>query len=161
MSSKIKTLEEIAKICAKLRADGKIIVTTNGSFDIIHYGHVFHLQKSKEQGDVLVLGLNSDISIKAYKSKDRPIIPQEHRAGVLAALEYVDFIVIYDETTPHRFIRAVKPHIHANDAKYGKDCVEADVIEEVGAKLYMVEEHVEGLSTTNIIAKIKKVYGND
>ncbi|GAG14983.1 unnamed protein product, partial [marine sediment metagenome] len=100
--NKIKTFEEIKEIAPKLKSEGKKIVTTNGSFDLLHIGHVKSLQKAKEYGDILIVGLNSDSSIKQYKSKDRPIVGQKERAEMLAALECVDYVVIFDETDPRK-----------------------------------------------------------
>jgi glycerol-3-phosphate cytidylyltransferase len=159
MNPKIKTKQEIAQICNELRSQGKTIVTTNGSFDIIHYGHAWLLEEAKKQGDILIIGLNSDISIKQYKSEDRPIISQENRANLLAALSCVDYIVLYDETIPNDFLERVKPDVHVNEASYGKDCIEAPVIEKCGGKIVLLKREVEGVSTTDIINKIVKVFG--
>ncbi|MBN1645275.1 adenylyltransferase/cytidyltransferase family protein [Candidatus Woesearchaeota archaeon] len=157
--NKIKTKQEIAVICEELRSQGKKIVTTNGSFDILHYGHVFAFNKAKEQGDILIVGLNSDISIKKYKGNDRPIIPQEYRAKLLAALECVDYVVLFDETIPNDFLEKVKPDVHVNEANYGENCIEAPVIKKHGGKLYLFKREIEGVSTTGIIHKILNVYG--
>ena len=157
MNSKIKTREEINKIAEDLRKKGKTIVTTNGSFDMLHIGHVKFLQEAKEQGDVLMMGINSDASVKKYKSPDRPIIQQEFRAEMLAALECVDYITIFDEIDPNKFIEGIKPDIHANGTEYGEDCIEAETVKKVGGKLYLIN-NFGGFSTTNLIKKIIEIY---
>ena len=156
--SKIKTLEEIQEIAKELKKQGKTIVTTNGSFDITHIGHIKFLQEAKEQGDVLIVGLNSDVSIKKYKSKDRPIIKQGHRADTLAALSCVDYIVIMDEAEiAAPLIRTVKPDVHVNGTEYGENCVEAKAIQEVGARLHLIPIY-KGFSTTSLINRILEIY---
>lgn len=155
--SKIKTRKEIKKIAEKLRQEGKTLVTTNGSFDLLHIGHIKFLQEAKQQGDILIVGLNSDASIKKYKSKDRPIINQESRVGMLSSLEFVDYIVLMDEAEiAVPLVKLVKPDVHVNGADYGKDCVEAGAVKEVGARLHIVQL-VDGFSTTSLINKIKNI----
>lgn len=149
--SHIKTKDEMIKIISNLKTKNKKIVFTNGCFDILHRGHVSYLDKAKSQGDILVLGLNSDSSVKRLKGEDRPINSEEDRAFVLAALESVDYVVIFEEDTPYELIKALKPHILVKGADYkGKDVVGADLVEEL--KLI---EFINGKSTTNTIAKIK------
>lgn len=159
MSDKIKRLGELVKIREELRKKGKKVVTTNGSFDIMHAGHVYFLRLAKKQGDVLIVGLNSDKSIHEYKSKDRPIIPEKHRAEMMAAMEMVDYVFLFDETIPNAYLEKLKPDVHANAASYGKDCVEAELVKRNGGRLFLVPDDKNGLSTTEIIKKIIKVYG--
>lgn len=154
---KLKTLEEIKVIAEAIKKQGKTIVSINGSFDIIHAGHAVLLKEAKVQGDILILGLNSDESIKAYKSKDRPINPQLARAEVLAAFEYVDYITIFDETVPMPFLEIIKPDIHVNGSEYGEDCIEAPTVKKNGGKIYIIKLK-DGFSTTAMIDKIIKVY---
>ncbi len=158
-NKKIKTREEIRQIAQNLRKQGKKIATINGSFDILHVGHIKMLQEAKKQGDVLILGLNSDSSIKQYKSKDRPINPQEARAEMLAALECIDYITIFDETDPIALLDVIRPDIHVNGSEYGHDCIERPIVEKHGGKIHIVKL-VDGYSTTKMIEKIMKVYGN-
>ncbi len=153
MSDKIKTREEINKIAEALHKQGKKIVTTNGSFDMIHYGHVYCLEKAKEQGDVLIVGLNSDKSIKQYKSPERPIVPEKYRALMLASLECVDYVTVSDETVPMPFIEGIKPHIHANSGEYSADCIERPTVEKYGGKMYVIDK-IDGLSTSALYKKI-------
>lgn len=127
------------------------IVFTNGCFDILHKGHVSYLQKAKELGDILVVGLNSDRSVKALKGEERPINSQEDRAYLLASLECVDFVIIFDELTPYELIKEISPSILVKGADYeGKEVVGSEFAKEV-----RLLEFVEGKSTTNIIKKIK------
>lgn len=158
---KLRTKEEIKKIAEKLRDEGKKIVTANGSFDIFHVGHIRFIKEAKEQGDVLILGLNSDKSIKSYKGPERPIIPEEHRAEVLNAIEYVDYIVIFDEPeigVP--LIKLVKPAVHCNGVEYGENCAEAPFLREMGSRLHLIKKIGDGggeFSTSKIIENIKKI----
>ena len=145
---------ELKKISARLRAAGKRIVTCNGSFDLFHYGHLCFLQEARRQGDVLIVGLNSDQSIKQYKHPSRPIIPQDQRAAILAALSLVDYVHIFDEPVPMPFLEAVQPAVHVNGAEYGENCIEAPLVKKYGGQIYVVPK-VAGLSTTELIARIK------
>ena len=154
MECKIKTRKEIKEMAERLKKEGKKIVTTNGSFDILHIGHIKSLQKAKEYGDALIVGLNSDSSIKKYKSKNRPINSQNYRAEMLAALECVDYITIFDETDPRELLRIIKPHFHVK-SNSGFKGIERDVVEENGGKIVLLED-LEGISTTNLIEKILK-----
>lgn len=156
-SGKIKTKEDIMRITDELRKEGKTIATTNGSFDLMHAGHVQFLREAKKQADVLVVGVNSDVSIKKYKGPDRPIINQEMRANMLAAFEFVDYIVIFDDAVPMPFIEAVKPDVHVNGEEYGKDCIEVPTLKKIGARLHLIPRFDE-FSTTDLINNVKKAY---
>lgn len=157
---KMKTLEEAAEVAKRLKNEGKKIVTTNGSFDILHAGHLDQLEEAKEQGDVLFVGLNSDVSVREGKGKDRPYLPEQARAAMLAALVCVDYVVTIDASygggVPQALIRAVKPYIHVNGPDYGAPelWVEWPVMQEVGAKGYTTPRR-NTLSTTRLIAKIR------
>ena len=151
---KILDRDQLISACNSERLKGKIIVTCNGSFDLFHYGHLVFLNYASKQGDVLVVAINSDSSIKKYKSENRPIVPEEQRAQMIAALEIVDYVHIFDETVPMPFIEAIKPDFHANGAEYGEDCIEAEAVKKNGGKIYLVPR-VAGLSTTELIRKIK------
>lgn len=144
-------LEERVK---ELRASGKKIVTLNGSFDLLHAGHLKMIHEASQQGDVLIVALNSDTSIKAYKSPLRPIIPLEHRLEMMAALEFVDFVTFFDETDPIALLEKIKPDVHCNGSEYGENCIEADVVKKHGGKIHIVRL-APGLSTTKLIEKIK------
>jgi len=148
----IKTLDEIAALSTELKARGKKIVFTNGCFDILHAGHVRYLETAKSYGDVLILGLNSDKSVKELKGENRPINTQLDRAYILAALEAVDYVVIFDEDTPYDLIKAIKPHVLVKGGDYeGKQVVGQDIADEL-----KLVQFVDGKSTTKTIEKIQK-----
>ncbi|MCX6748623.1 MAG: adenylyltransferase/cytidyltransferase family protein [Candidatus Pacearchaeota archaeon] len=153
--NKIKTREEIKKIAERLRQEGKIIVTTNGSFDIMHYAHVNLLEKAKNEGDVLIVLLNSDSSIKRQKGETRPIIPENERARMLEALESVDYVVIFAEDKPLDLLREIKPNKHIKGGSFILERIkeEKDLLESWGGEFKNFELE-EGFSTTNIIEKI-------
>ncbi len=160
VDKKIKTHKQLVNLVQKLRKEGKRIVTTNGCFDLLHPGHLYHLLKSKAQGDVLIVGLNSDSSIKKIKGENRPILPQGARALMLTALECVDYVTIFDETTPNALLETLKPDIHTNNIKYGKNCVEAQTVQKCGGRLYLVK-NIPTLSTTNLIQQILNMHKNN
>ncbi len=148
----IKVLDEIAVLAVELKARGKKIIFTNGCFDLLHAGHVRYLETAKSFGDVLILGLNSDRSVTALKGKGRPINTQLDRAYILAALEAVDYVVIFDEDTPYDLIKTIKPHVLVKGGDYeGKEVVGKDIANEL-----KLVEFVDGKSTTKTIEKIKK-----
>lgn len=156
---KIKTLDEILEIVAKAKKEGKKIVTTNGSFDIFHFGHVKLFEECRKQGDILVVGINSDQSIRAYKKKSgRPINSEDARAGVAAALSSVDYVFLFDDTTPLRWIEVLQPNVHCNSSEYGKpeEWIEYRSVIKNGGICHTIERHNDGFSTTEIIEKIKK-----
>ncbi len=149
----IKTNQEIEKIASRLRSQNKKVVFTNGCFDILHKGHVSYLNVAKSFGDVLILGLNSDASVKRLKGESRPINCEEDRAYILSALECVDYVVIFDEDTPYELIKKVKPDVLVKGADYEvKTVVGSDI-----AKETKLVEFVNGKSTTNTINKINGV----
>lgn len=152
--TKIKKIDELEKIVADLKSQGKIIVTTNGCYDIFHIGHIFSLSEAKEQGDVLIVGINSDQSVKKIKSQDRPINNENDRAAVIAALEFVNYVFIFEEVDPTEFLKILKPQIHTNGVDYGYDCIEAPVVKANGGKIYLLRKY-PGYSTSELIKKIK------
>ena len=148
--SKIKDFIQIERIAKRLKEQGRKIIFTNGCFDILHRGHATYLQKAKELGDILILGLNSDESIRRLKGADRPINNLEDRAFLIGALESVDFVVPFAEDTPYELIKLIQPNILVKGADYkGKEVVGSDIADEV--KLI---DFVAGKSTTNLIEKI-------
>lgn len=156
MKSKILKLSDLIQMLKNLRKSGKLIVFTNGCFDILHVGHVRYLTAARSEGDVLVVGLNSDASVKSIKPDNRPIVNQEQRAEVLAGLGVVDFITIFDESDPMPLIRAIKPDILVKGADWKeKEIVGADVVKAYGGKVVRVEV-VPGISTSRIIQRIVK-----
>ena len=147
---KIKTREEIKKIAEKLKRQGKKVVTCNGCFDILHPGHIYFLEQSKKQGDILIVGLNSDGSVKENKGPKRPINNENARAAVLSALDMVDYVVIFDEKTPIKLLEAIKPDVHCNGKEYDYDCIEAPTVKKYGGKIHLIKNY-KGFSTTKII----------
>lgn len=149
----IKSREQIEKIAKRLKEQNKKVVFTNGCFDILHKGHVSYLNIAKSFGDVLILGLNSDASVKRLKGEDRPINCEDDRAYILSALECVDYVVIFDEDTPYELISKVYPDVLVKGADYeGKEVVGSDIALET-----KLVEFVDGKSTTSTIKKIQKV----
>ncbi len=145
-------LEELLKV---LRLQNKTIVATNGCFDILHAGHVRYLKKSKAFGDILIVGLNSDKSVRSIKGEGRPINNEDDRAEVLCALESVDYVVLFDEDSPKDLLEIIKPNIYTKGADYTlKTLPEADVVLRNNGWVEFIEL-VEGRSTTKIIDKIK------
>lgn len=150
-ASHIKTFVEIGKLAQKFHKQGRKIVFTNGCFDILHAGHVKYLEEAKSFGDILILGLNSDQSVKLLKGKDRPINTQDDRAYILASLESVDYVVIFDEETPYELIKLIQPHILVKGGDYtGKEVVGQDI-----AKKLKLVQFIDGKSTTNTIKRIR------
>ncbi len=152
---KIKTREELKEISFKLKEEGKKIVTTNGSFDILHSGHLFLFKEAKKQGDILIVAINSDKSVKTYKGPNRPIIPEKHRAEMVAALQYVDYVTILgdDEDISCDLVRLTKPNVHCTGSNYGKNCIESPIVKKIGARLHLVDIK-PSLSTSEVIKKI-------
>lgn len=160
LKSKIISLAALKLKVTALRRQGKIIAFTNGCFDLMHKGHVAYLEKAKgtpAQKRVLIVGLNSDKSVKALdKGSNRPICPQDSRAAVLAALEAVDFVVMFNEDTPYNLIKAIQPDVLVKGADYkGKPVVGADLVKARGGKLELIK-FVKGFSSSHIIEKIRK-----
>ncbi|MDP3881584.1 MAG: adenylyltransferase/cytidyltransferase family protein [Nanoarchaeota archaeon] len=161
MNGKIKDNNEIIKVAEKLKKSGKMIITTNGCFDILHYAHVRLLEKAKKEGDILIILLNSDYSIKKVKGLHRPIILEKERAEMLAALECTDYITIFDEDNPLKILKEIKPHIHVKGGSFILEKVkeEKDLLESWGGEFKSFDLE-EGFSTTSIIDKITNTYGN-
>ena len=159
--SKIKSLDVLTPLIAAEKNKGKRIVFTNGCFDLLHAGHVKYLQKARNLGDLLVLGLNSDASVRRLKGPKRPLIDQDERAQLLAALDCIDYVVIFDQDTPLELITALKPHILAKGGDYSLDgVVGRDVVESYGGRVELVT-FVDGKSTTNIIERVLELYSNE
>ncbi|NGX39455.1 MAG: Bifunctional protein HldE [Chlamydiae bacterium] len=156
ISKKIIPSEGLASFAAKVKKGNKILVTLNGSFDLLHPGHFEMIHEASCQGDLLLILLNSDASIKAYKSPHRPIRPLEERLLQIAVLERVDFVSWFEETDPCRVLAEVQPDVHVNGNEYGEECIEADVVREGGGRLHIVSL-IEGFSTTNLIKKIQSL----
>ena len=144
---KIKTLLQLKTIIKRLKAQGKKIVFTNGCFDILHRGHIEYLAKAKKLGDVLIVGLNTDSSVKRIKGPKRPVNNEKDRAIVLSAIESVDYIILFSEATPYELIKALKPDVLAKGGDWKpKDIVGNDIVKNVVSIPF-----VKGYSTTCII----------
>lgn len=155
MDSKIKSSANLSKILAKLRSKGKRIVFTNGCFDIIHLGHIKYLSKAKKLGDVLVVGLNSDSSVRAIKGRSRPINNERDRAKVLASLNFIDYVTVFNESTPERLIKKLRPDVLVKGADWkARDIVGKKFVKSYGGKVARVP-FVRGYSTTSIINRVK------
>lgn len=147
--------DEIKKTLDELRAKNLKIVTTNGCFDVLHVGHVRYLKKSKSFGDKLIVLLNSDSSVREIKGEGRPINTELERAEVLCALECVDYVILFNESSPRNLLEKIKPDVHTKGADYTIESLpEADVILKNNGRVEFIE-FVEGKSSTNIIAKSK------
>jgi D-beta-D-heptose 7-phosphate kinase/D-beta-D-heptose 1-phosphate adenosyltransferase len=146
---------ELSVLARNLRADGKRIVTINGSFDLLHAGHVHILREARTQGDVLIVGLNSDASVRGQKGPDRPFITEEDRARMLLALRDVDYVHVFDELVPMPFLEEVRPDVHVNGSEYGEDCIEAETVVGFGGRIHLVDR-LPGLSTSELAARMRR-----
>ncbi|MDZ7743300.1 MAG: D-glycero-beta-D-manno-heptose 1-phosphate adenylyltransferase [Bacteroidota bacterium] len=156
IQSKIFEGEEIEHLLAIWRFKNHKVVFTNGCFDILHLGHIDYLAKAKDQGDVLIIGLNTDESVRRIKGPQRPLNDQHARSLILASLRFVDAIVLFDEDTPYELIKKVQPDILVKGSDYkAEDIVGYDIVKAKGGEILTLEL-VEGYSTTRIIEKIKK-----
>ncbi len=146
--------DELIKIVENLKKEGKKVVFTNGCFDILHIGHVRYLKASSKCGDVLIVGLNSDKSVRAIKGETRPINNENDRAELLSELNFVDYVVIFDENSPSKLLEEIKPTIYTKGADYTLETLpEAKVAKENNIEVKFIEL-VQGKSTTNIIKTI-------
>lgn len=147
---------EIAPLFRKLKAEGKKIIFTNGCFDIMHKGHVKTLYEAKRIGDILVVGINDDNSVRRLKGSERPIIPLDSRMAVLASLEYVDYVIPFSEETPLEIIKQVRPYVIAKGGDYDADeIVGRELVLKLGGFIKIINQ-VPGISSTEIINKIKR-----
>jgi len=157
---KIWKRDELAVECGRLRAAGKRIVFTNGCFDLMHAGHATYLQFAREQGDVLIVGLNSDASVRRNKGPLRPIVDEQSRARMMAALECVDGVTWFDEDEPKELIGELQPDVLVKSEDWAHYVSGRDIVEARGGKVVLAPM-VEGLSTTTIIERILKAYRSD
>lgn len=155
-SVRVLSLEEAAAWAEGLRRAGRRVVFTNGVFDLVHPGHVRYLRDARALGDALVVAVNSDRSVRANKGPDRPITPQEERAEILAALRFVDAVVIFDEETPHAVISRILPDVLVKGADWGPDnIVGRDIVEARGGRVVRMEL-AAGFSTTDLIERVRR-----
>jgi len=158
MKEKIKEREVLLRILDDLKKNGKRIVFTNGCFDILHIGHIRYLEDAKSLGDILVVGLNSDYSVRILKGPERPILPEKERAEILSGLWCVDYITIFNEPTPLELISLLQPHILVKGGDWTKETtVGREVVERLGGKVVILP-FIEGSSSSNLIETILKRY---
>jgi len=155
--NKIKSQNEIVKTVQNLKRKNKKIVTISGSFDILHLGHIKLLKEAKSKGDILIVLLNSDKSIQSYKGSKRPINYQKERGETLAALECVDFVTIFNEINPKKILEKIKPDIFCQGGDWGRNCIEREIVEKNGGKIYVFKKR-KGFSTTRLIEKVLALY---
>jgi D-beta-D-heptose 7-phosphate kinase/D-beta-D-heptose 1-phosphate adenosyltransferase len=157
-SPKIKTVEELAALLRELRRRGRTVVFTNGCFDLLHVGHVRYLAAAAAEGDLLVVGLNSDRSVRAIKGERRPIVPQGERAEILAGLASVDFVTVFEEADPLRVIQALQPDVLAKGGDWAEsEIIGADVVKHSGGRVVRIPV-VEGAGTSALITRILERY---
>jgi rfaE bifunctional protein nucleotidyltransferase chain/domain len=160
-AQKIKTLDEVVQLRAQFRKLGKKLVFTNGCFDILHIGHVRYLNAARALGDALVVGINSDRSVREIKGESRPVVTESERAEVLAGLASVDYVCIFDDPTPKQIIDAIVPDVLVKGADWGiSEIVGRDTVESAGGVVRNVPL-VEGASTTDIIRKVIERFGKN
>lgn len=159
MNSRILTASTARALRDRLEAEGRKLVFTNGSFDILHRGHVTYLEFARAQGDALVVGLNSDASVRRYKGPTRPVNSEEDRAHVLAALRAVDGVIIFEEDEPKALIEKVLPHILVKGRDWAHYVSGREIVEANGGKVVLADM-VEGRSTTNVIERIRTSEGS-
>jgi D-beta-D-heptose 7-phosphate kinase/D-beta-D-heptose 1-phosphate adenosyltransferase len=153
-ADKIKQQDELAQIVRHRRSNGEICVFTNGCFDILHVGHIRYLQEARELGDYLVVAINSDDSVRQLKGNPRPFVTQDERAEMLAALESVDYVTIYDELTADAVIRLLCPEIYVKGGDYKPDTIlEAPAVRAYGGQVVTVA-FVQGRSTTRLVERV-------
>jgi rfaE bifunctional protein nucleotidyltransferase chain/domain len=156
--SKLKHLREAKQIVENLKKEGKKIIFTNGCFDILHVGHVRYLNDAKKYGDFLIVGINSDSSVRRIKGKNRPIIDEKARAEVVAGLDSVDMVIIFSEDTPYELIKTLEPDVLIKGGDWKEEeIVGADIVKGSGGKVLTVP-YISGYSTTSIIEKIIRLY---
>jgi len=160
IKDKIKSWEEVALLCDNYRSQDKKVVFTNGCFDILHSGHIQYLEQAKALGDILVLGLNSDDSVRRIKGAPRPIVSEKDRAFVVAALQCVDLVVIFEQDTPYELIRLLKPDILVKGGDWKpEDIVGADIVQAYGGKVLSLPYRL-GISTTELFRKIAEAFAD-
>jgi rfaE bifunctional protein nucleotidyltransferase chain/domain len=155
VSGKFKTLDELIKIAAQARRNGKSVVFTNGCFDLLHRGHVHVLRQAKAAGDLLIVAINSDQSVKAIKGPSRPVAAEMDRLELIAAMEMVDYVILFDEPDPSKLITAIKPNVLAKGGDWGADgVIGADIVEREGGRVVLVP-YLKGYSTSEMIERIR------
>ena len=161
MSAKIIPRPEVCSLGTQLREDGSRIAFANGCFDLLHVGHVRYLRAAREQGDVLVVGVNSDRAVTALKGEGRPLLPAEARAELVAALESVDYVVVFDDVTAGSLLRDLGPHVHCKGTDYTEETVpEREVMKSLGGIVRIVGDS-KTHSTRELLAEIRRAVTSD
>lgn len=155
MDRKIVSIKTLPTLSQLVKDQGKRLVTTNGCFDLLHWGHIQYLNEAKALGDLLLVGLNSDASVKRLKGPARPLNPELVRARQIASLECVDYVVIFEEATPEAFLEMVKPAIHVKGGDYRVEDLPERTVVEAGGGEVRVLSLVPGFSTTSLIERLK------
>lgn len=159
IQDKIKTREELANLCKQLKSEGKKIGFTSGAFDIVHAGHIKYLEKAKSKVNILIVGVNSDESVKQYKGENRPVVKQDARVALIAALESVDYVFIFDERRNRKNLEELEPDYYIKAGDYSpEELTSKDVVEKYGGQA-IIMPFEQGFSTTEMIDKIMKTYG--
>jgi rfaE bifunctional protein nucleotidyltransferase chain/domain len=154
MSGKLIPRTEVVALSQRLRNEGRQVVFANGCFDLFHVGHVRYLEGARQQGDVLVVGVNSDRSVHQLKGEGRPLLPEDARAELLAAMECVDYVVIFDDATAESILRDLRPHVHCKGTDYTEATVpEREVIKDWGGRVAIVGDPKDH-STRDLLARI-------
>lgn len=156
--AKIKKITQLKRIIPKLKGSGKKIVFTNGCFDLLHYGHIKYLEEAKAKGDILIVAINSDASVKKIKGKKRPIINEKDRIRQIAALGCVDYVVLFKEDTPLKTIKSIQPDVLVKGADWNKNSIVGrDIVLNRGGRVLTIKL-AKGRSTTNLIKKIAGIF---
>lgn len=163
-TNKIVDFSTMVTLRQRYREQGRIVVWTNGCFDLLHLGHIHSLQQASQLGEILLVGINSDTSVRHLKGPGRPILPETERARIVAALECVDHVLIFDETTPTAVLEQVQPDIHCKGTEYapphGRALPERAVVEAYGGRVAFLPL-LPGLSTTDLIARVQHQRGKE
>ena len=158
-AEKVVSLDALLGVLAPRRAAGERVAFTNGSFDLVHVGHLRSLEQARSHGDILVVGVNSDASVRGYKAPNRPVVPQAERAELIAGLGCVDYVVIFNEPTAERLLAVVRPEAYVKGADYAtKSLPERPIVEAYGGQVVLVELEA-GHSTTDLIDEITRRFG--
>jgi rfaE bifunctional protein nucleotidyltransferase chain/domain len=159
VSGKLKSLEEIKAIVVDARTNGKKVAFTNGCFDLLHRGHVHVLRAARACADLLIVGINSDQSVKQIKGATRPVLPESDRCELLGAMEMVNFVILFNEPDPHNLISAIRPDVLVKGGDWNTEkIIGSDMVEEAGGRVVVVP-YIKGFSTTEIIERIKNSDG--
>lgn len=156
IQNKIVNKQELLSHLEQINMKGKKIVFTNGCFDIIHRGHIDYLSKARDLGDLLIVGVNSDSSVRRFKGNSRPIQDEKSRCLILSAMQFVDFVVLFDEDTPYELIKFIQPDVLVKGADYKiEDIVGYDIVKNKGGEVKTIK-FIDGYSTSNIVNRIKQ-----